>query len=263
MNYRGTRVVVSGDYKRVPDPTCAGFVPVSCDVFVTEATFALPVFRHPAAGRGDPPAAGQRRAVSRPHARRRLLRAGKMPAADRAAARRPAGTGRSGCTARWPRMCAVYEALGVQLGDLRLAADGGEGRAGRRHRAGPARRDRRPLGAPPGGPGGGAGLRLDAGAPARQLARRGTAAGDLRPRRLGRVERHAGRGRRAGGLGDARARGGADPRRRPARHHRPRPCACSAMARRTRRRMRAPPSRRRRAPPLLMNPHRTTPGNSA
>lgn len=37
--------VVSGDYKRAPDPTCAPFEIVPCDVFVTEATFALPVFR--------------------------------------------------------------------------------------------------------------------------------------------------------------------------------------------------------------------------
>ncbi len=43
----GTVVVVSGDYKRAPDPTCAPFEPVPCDIFVTEATFALPVFRHP------------------------------------------------------------------------------------------------------------------------------------------------------------------------------------------------------------------------
>lgn len=47
MDYRGTRVVVSGDYKRRADPTCAAFEVVPCDVFVTEATFGLPVFRHP------------------------------------------------------------------------------------------------------------------------------------------------------------------------------------------------------------------------
>ena len=41
------RIVVSGDYKRRPDPTCAPFEPVPCDIFVTEATFGLPVFRHP------------------------------------------------------------------------------------------------------------------------------------------------------------------------------------------------------------------------
>jgi putative mRNA 3-end processing factor len=41
------RIVVSGDYKRASDPTCAAFEPVACDVFITEATFGLPVFRHP------------------------------------------------------------------------------------------------------------------------------------------------------------------------------------------------------------------------
>ncbi|MFO1121696.1 MAG: ligase-associated DNA damage response exonuclease [Hyphomicrobiales bacterium] len=46
IDYRGQRAVVSGDYKRQEDPTCAGFVPVPCDLFVTEATFGLPVFRH-------------------------------------------------------------------------------------------------------------------------------------------------------------------------------------------------------------------------
>lgn len=47
--YEGCRVVVSGDYKRRADPTCAAFEPVSCDLFITEATFGLPVFRHPPA----------------------------------------------------------------------------------------------------------------------------------------------------------------------------------------------------------------------
>ncbi len=47
LEYKGSRVVVSGDYKRRRDPTCAPFEPQSCDVFITEATFGLPVFRHP------------------------------------------------------------------------------------------------------------------------------------------------------------------------------------------------------------------------
>lgn len=47
LEHKGSRVVVSGDYKRRPDPTCAPFEPVPCDVFITEATFGLPVFRHP------------------------------------------------------------------------------------------------------------------------------------------------------------------------------------------------------------------------
>jgi putative mRNA 3-end processing factor len=45
----GLRIVVSGDYKRERDPTCAAFEPVPCEVFITEATFGLPVFRHPPA----------------------------------------------------------------------------------------------------------------------------------------------------------------------------------------------------------------------
>jgi putative mRNA 3-end processing factor len=40
--------VVSGDYKREADPTCAPFEPLPCDVFVTEATFAQPAYRWPA-----------------------------------------------------------------------------------------------------------------------------------------------------------------------------------------------------------------------
>jgi putative mRNA 3-end processing factor len=47
LDYRGSRVVASGDYKRRPDPTCAPFEPLHCDLFITEATFGLPVFRHP------------------------------------------------------------------------------------------------------------------------------------------------------------------------------------------------------------------------
>jgi putative mRNA 3-end processing factor len=42
----GLRWLVTGDYKTVADPTCAPFEPVACDVLITEATFALPVFRH-------------------------------------------------------------------------------------------------------------------------------------------------------------------------------------------------------------------------
>ncbi|MBM3601399.1 MAG: ligase-associated DNA damage response exonuclease [Alphaproteobacteria bacterium] len=47
LEHAGQRIVVSGDYKRRPDPTCPPFEAVPCDVFITEATFGLPVFRHP------------------------------------------------------------------------------------------------------------------------------------------------------------------------------------------------------------------------
>lgn len=45
----GETWVVAGDYKTDPDPTCAPFEAVACDVFVTESTFGLPVFRWPGA----------------------------------------------------------------------------------------------------------------------------------------------------------------------------------------------------------------------
>ncbi|MBR7617787.1 ligase-associated DNA damage response exonuclease [Phenylobacterium sp. 20VBR1] len=47
VRWKGLTMVVSGDYKRRRDPTCPPFEPVPCDVFITEATFGLPVFRHP------------------------------------------------------------------------------------------------------------------------------------------------------------------------------------------------------------------------
>lgn len=37
--------VAAGDYKRAADPTCSGFEVVPCDTFITETTFALPIYR--------------------------------------------------------------------------------------------------------------------------------------------------------------------------------------------------------------------------
>ena len=47
LEWKDLSIIVSGDYKRRRDPTCPAFEPVPCDVFVSEATFGLPVFRHP------------------------------------------------------------------------------------------------------------------------------------------------------------------------------------------------------------------------
>ena len=44
VEHRGEVGVVSGDYKRADDPTCAAFEPVACHTLITEATFALPVY---------------------------------------------------------------------------------------------------------------------------------------------------------------------------------------------------------------------------
>src|SRR5512142_3228587 len=46
VEHDACRIVASGDYKDARDPTCAPFELVPCDVFITEATFGLPVFRH-------------------------------------------------------------------------------------------------------------------------------------------------------------------------------------------------------------------------
>lgn len=120
MTYGGARVVVSGDYKRVADPTCAGFVPVACDVFVTEATFALPVFCHP------PPEDEVRRlldSVALFPDRTHVVGCYALGKCQRLIALlRQAGWDRPiwlhGALAS---MCAVYEAQGVRLGDLRPA----------------------------------------------------------------------------------------------------------------------------------------------
>ncbi|MCC5013883.1 MULTISPECIES: ligase-associated DNA damage response exonuclease [unclassified Legionella] len=47
IEYKGSRLIISGDYKRSLDPTCDPFVVEPCDVFITEATFGLPIFKHP------------------------------------------------------------------------------------------------------------------------------------------------------------------------------------------------------------------------
>jgi len=51
IEHAGRVWVVSGDYKRQSDPTCAPFEPLACDVFVSESTFALPVYRWPPVAR--------------------------------------------------------------------------------------------------------------------------------------------------------------------------------------------------------------------
>jgi putative mRNA 3-end processing factor len=45
LQHGGRVWVASGDYKVSPDRTCAPFEPVRCDVFITESTFGLPIYR--------------------------------------------------------------------------------------------------------------------------------------------------------------------------------------------------------------------------
>ncbi len=47
LEWRGIRAIVTGDFARAPNPLVEPFEPLPCDLLVTEATFGLPVFRHP------------------------------------------------------------------------------------------------------------------------------------------------------------------------------------------------------------------------
>ncbi len=122
MEYGGERVIVSGDYKRSRDPTCAPFEPVPCDVFITEATFGLPAFRHPPIGEEIAKLLARRAAEPE---RCVLVGTYALGKAQRVIAElRLAG---------WhepiflhgalERMCQLYEELGVSLGELRLVTD--------------------------------------------------------------------------------------------------------------------------------------------
>ncbi len=121
FDYRGERVVVSGDYKRRPDPTCAPFVVVPCDIFITEATFGLPVFRHP-----DTPSEIDR-LLHRLHAdpeRCVLVGAYALGKAQRVIAELR-GRGHDAPIyyhGAVERLCRLYEQLGVPLGELRPVA---------------------------------------------------------------------------------------------------------------------------------------------
>jgi putative mRNA 3-end processing factor len=122
MEYRGERVVVTGDFKRRADPTCTAFEVVPCDIFITEATFGLPVFRHPPTGHEIAKLIAATRAEPD---RCVLVGAYALGKAQRVIAELRAGG--------WHRplylhgalepMCRLYEAHGVPLGELRSVAD--------------------------------------------------------------------------------------------------------------------------------------------
>lgn len=116
----GLTLVVSGDYKRRPDPTCAPFEPVRCDVFVTEATFGLPVFRHPPA---EHEIAKLLESAAQFPGRTHLVGAYALGKAQRLIALlRAAGWDRPiPVHGALDRLDALYEAFGVRLGPLEPA----------------------------------------------------------------------------------------------------------------------------------------------
>lgn len=118
----GLRIVASGDYKDVGDPTCTPFELVPCDVFITEATFGLPVFRH-----GDPDAeiAKLLHSVSLFPERAHLVGAYTLGKAQRVMALiRKAGYDKPiYMHGALESITSYYQNRGIELGDVQLRRD--------------------------------------------------------------------------------------------------------------------------------------------
>lgn len=118
----GQRVVVTGDYKRLRDRTAQAYELVECDLLVTEATFGLPVFQHP-----QPSVEIGRllKSVADNPERAHLIGCYALGKAQRVIALlRDAGYDAPiYLHGAMLRLCALYEELGVSLGDLRPALD--------------------------------------------------------------------------------------------------------------------------------------------
>ena len=122
LEHAGEKVVITGDYKRRADPTCPPFAVTPCDIFVTEATFGLPLFTHPPIE--DEMAKLLDRRAAHPD-RCVLVGAYALGKAQRVIAElRRAGHGEPiYLHGAMERMCRLYEEHGVDLGELRLVMD--------------------------------------------------------------------------------------------------------------------------------------------
>jgi putative mRNA 3-end processing factor len=122
LEHAGERIIVTGDYKRRPDPTCPPFQVTPCDVLVTEATFGLPVFRHPPV---EHEVAKLLTALADNPERCVLVGAYALGKAQRliAEVRRAGHSAPIYLHGAMERMCRLYEEFGVDLGELRLVSD--------------------------------------------------------------------------------------------------------------------------------------------
>jgi putative mRNA 3-end processing factor len=121
IEHGGVRVVVSGDYKRRRDPTCPAFEPVPCDTFISEATFGLPVFVHPP---DKEEIAKLIASLSTFPDRTHLVGAYSLGKAQRVIAllREAGWDAPVYLHGAMTKLCDLYAALGVMLGDLRPVA---------------------------------------------------------------------------------------------------------------------------------------------
>jgi putative mRNA 3-end processing factor len=122
LRWKDITAVVSGDYKRRRDPTCPPFEPVTCNLFVSEATFGLPVFRFPNAA---DEIAKLLKSVALFPDRSHLVGAYALGKAQRIIALlREAGYAKTLYThGALTGMNALYQAHGVELGVLAPATD--------------------------------------------------------------------------------------------------------------------------------------------
>ncbi len=122
LEYRGQRIVVTGDYKRLPDTTATPFELTPCDLLVTEATFGLPVFQHP-----DPADEIGKllRSVAAWPERAHVVGCYALGKAQRVIALlREAGYGAPiFLHGAMIRLCELYQAHGIALGELRHSLD--------------------------------------------------------------------------------------------------------------------------------------------
>lgn len=129
IEHQGQRAVVTGDYKCRPDPTCTPWEPVACDLLVTEATFGLPVFRHPP----DRDEIGKLlTSVALFPERTHLVGVYGLGKCQRLVMLlRQAGYDRTiWLHGALVALCDLYRDLGVELGDLRRVADADRSLAG-------------------------------------------------------------------------------------------------------------------------------------
>jgi putative mRNA 3-end processing factor len=122
LEHAGERVVITGDYKRRPDPTCAPFEVTPCDIFITEATFGLPLFKHPPIEEEIAKLTG---ALAASPEQCVLVGAYALGKAQRVIAelRRAGHDAPIYLHGAMEKMCQLYEEHGVALGELRLVSD--------------------------------------------------------------------------------------------------------------------------------------------
>lgn len=122
LEHAGEKVVITGDYKRRHDPTCAPFELIKSDIFITEATFGLPLFTHP-------PIEDEIAKLTNAHAanpdRCVLIGAYALGKAQRVIAELRAAGHREPIYLHgaMEKMCRLYEEHGIALGQLKLVAD--------------------------------------------------------------------------------------------------------------------------------------------